>query len=151
MCSISSPHSNWVYSSGWFSNLTFDQNEKAGIPFTLWQASWYKSQPSQQGFFHRQWVVAVAQSSALAIVRESFRFLKQAWAFYNSTKTKKREKIYGMVVWGVKKVFPLWKLYFQCIALGRFVPVSAFIICISIALKSPNRGSLTAVLIIVFI
>lgn len=41
-------------------------------------------------------------------------------------------------------MFPLQKLYFQCIVLSRFLPVSAFIICTSIALKSPNQGSLTA-------
>lgn len=108
MCSISCLHSNWVYSSGWFSNLTFDQNEKPGIPFTPWQAGWYKSQPSQLGFFHRQWLVAVPQSSAPAIVRESSRFLKQAWAFYNSTKTKRGGEFMVWLFEGQRSCFPFW-------------------------------------------
>lgn len=106
MCSISSHHSNWVYSSGWLSNLTFDQNEKLGIPFTLWQAGRYKSQPSQQGFFPRQWIVAVSQSSAQAIVWESFRFLKPVWAFFffftTALKPEKRENLWYSSLWGVK-------------------------------------------------
>lgn len=144
MCSISSLHSNWVYSSGWLSNLTFDQNEKPGIPFTPWQAGWYKSQPSQQGFFHRQWVVAVPQSSAPAIVRESFKFLKQAWAFYNSTKTKRGREFMVWLFEGQRRCFSfrscicsalLWVGLCQCLLL---------IFCISGALKSPSWGSLTA-------
>lgn len=144
MCSISSLHSNWVYSSGWFSNLTFDQNEKPGIPFTPWQAGWYKSQPSQQGLFHRQWLVAVPQSSAPAIVRESFRFLKQAWAFYNGTKTKRGGEFMVWLCEGQGRCLPfrscicsalLWVGLCQCLLL---------IFGISVALKSPSWGSLTA-------
>lgn len=137
MCSISSLHSNWVYSSGWFSNLTFDQNEKPGIPFTPWQAGWYKSQPSQQGFFHRQWAVAVPQSSAPAIVRESFRFLKQAWAFYNSTKTKRGGEFMVWLFEGQGRCFPFQSCI--CSAL-HWVGLCQ----ISVALKPPSWGSLTA-------
>ena len=45
MCFISARGSSWVYSSGWLSNLTFDQNEKVALPFSRWQACTYKSQP----------------------------------------------------------------------------------------------------------
>lgn len=140
MCSISSLHSNWVYSSGWLSNLTFDQNEKPGIPFTPWQAGWYKSQPSQQGFFHRQWVVAVPQSSAPAIVRESFRFLKQAWAFYNTTKTKRGREFMVWLFGGWRRCFP----FRSCISSAGLCQCLLLTCCISEELKSPSWGSLPA-------
>lgn len=84
------------------------------------------------------------QSSAPAIVRESFRFLKQAWAFYNSTKTKGGREFMVWLFEGQRGCFPfrscicsalLWVGFCQCLLL---------IFCISVALKFPSWGSLTA-------
>lgn len=43
-----------------------------------------------------------------------------------------------LFVTGEEDVSPQ-KLYFQCIAPGRFVPAYGFIIHISLALKAPNQ------------
>lgn len=75
--------------------------------------------------------------------KREFQGFKAGLGFLQQHSNWKREKIYGMVVWGVKKkVFPLQKLWSQSIALGGLVPLSAFI-CISVTPKSPNQGSLT--------
>lgn len=145
MCSISSLHSSWAYSSGWLSNPTFDQNEKPGIPFTPWQAGWYKSQPSQQGSFHTQWVVAVPQSSAPAIVRESFRFLKQAWAFYNSTKSKRGAEFMVWLFEGPRRCFPFTSCICSALLWAGLCQRLLLTSSISAALESLSWGSLRAV------